>query len=978
MKKFRVCIIFLFLILFCNIDVYAANKVVNGNDFAVFKRTKKEIQNKWIVGKLNPTDIFEVAPSYKAPYNGGVVKQSYLDDVIDNLNYYRYLTGAPNVTKKATNRPDLQKAVVLQYVNLTDRENGIGLSHNLSSYPKPSDMTDEFYNTAKYPSHNIISSYSYGAPVFPFFGESAFTYTSGHRTALLNPAVAGVDFGLGNVVYGDVNAYSDLKNMSHDFTAYPSPGYFPSQDFARQSDWDIYLNPNIYEYIYGVDAKNVTATIENLNTKEVINYSLENKNLSLGRIIHFVKPPLGNQDYYIGDYKVTVKNLKKLTGEYVDITYTVHFFDKFEGASSNIVQIEYPINHLQWESEYNENLIKQFLPKEAFIRLENGGFLTTSISGYKIEENNISYLNYHQYGALPTYVNIPSYVKDKNKYLERKYRIDVVEKEEEKQLKLSSSKTNYSVSETATIKADLDYYADRYSYTWYILKNGEFSKIVTNNKYEISGNTLKIKNLTSGDRATYYAVASPGDTLVGFSTIVSKGYQLVVKSDASLIYKTNIEKLGWLDTVSDGVSGTSGKALRLEAITISLDSKYAGDIMYRTHVQNIGWESTWKKNGEISGTLKKNLRLEAIQIKLTGEISSHYDIYYRVHAQNYGWLGWAKNGENAGTEGCSYRLEAIEIKLVKKGDKAPESTKKRYLRNEIKYSGKISNKWSSSVINGSPLGNIGTKLEKIKISLNNQPLSGNVEYRSYIEKNGWESWKKNGMESGLDSKRIEKIQIRLTGDMSRYYDVYYRTYVKKFGWLGWSLNGQSSGTEDFDLPIEAIEIKLVKKGAKAPGTVVNKFIRQEITYQVHLENQGWQSNKINGATAGTINQNKRLEAIKIDLNHPKYVGGLLYRTHIQNIGWESTWKKNGEMSGTSGRALRLEAIQIKLTGEMANQYDIYYRVNTQGFGWLGWAKNGENAGTERYGYRLEAIEIKLVKKGASAPQSSAKRYIRKS
>ena len=55
-------------------------------------------------------------------------------------------------------------------------------------------------------------------------------------------------------------------------------------------------------------------------------------------------------------------------------------------------------------------------------------------------------------------------------------------------------------------------------------------------------------------------------------------------------------------------------------------------------------------------------------------------------------------------------------------------------------------------------------------------------------------------------------------------------------------------------------------------------------------------------------------------------------------------------------------IKINLTGEMAEKYDIYYRVHAQNFGWLDWAKNGAASGTEGYSYRLEAIEIKLVKK----------------
>jgi uncharacterized protein YjdB len=72
--------------------------------------------------------------------------------------------------------------------------------------------------------------------------------------------------------------------------------------------------------------------------------------------------------------------------------------------------------------------------------------------------------------------------------------------------------------------------------------------------------------------------------------------------------------------------------------------------------------------------------------------------------------------------------------------------------------------------------------------------------------------------------------------------------------------------------------------------------------------------------------------------------------------------------------LRLEAIQIKLTGDMAKNYDVYYRVHAQNFGWMGWAKNGASAGTAGYSYRLEAIQIKLVKKGGAAPGSTANAY----
>lgn len=68
------------------------------------------------------------------------------------------------------------------------------------------------------------------------------------------------------------------------------------------------------------------------------------------------------------------------------------------------------------------------------------------------------------------------------------------------------------------------------------------------------------------------------------------------------------------------------------------------------------------------------------------------------------------------------------------------------------------------------------------------------------------------------------------------------------------------------------------------------------------------------------------------------------------------------MSGTSGQAKRLEAIRIRLKGEIANHYNICYRVHAQTYGWLSWAWNGDSAGTSGLGKRLEAIQIVLVKK----------------
>ncbi len=146
-----------------------------------------------------------------------------------------------------------------------------------------------------------------------------------------------------------------------------------------------------------------------------------------------------------------------------------------------------------------------------------------------------------------------------------------------------------------------------------------------------------------------------------------------------------------------------------------------------------------------------------------------------------------------------------------------------------------------------------------------------------------------------------------------------------------------------------------------------------VIYQSHVESIGWQDWRINGWMSGTSGRSLRLEAMQIRLKNAN--GGIEYQTHVQNIGWMD-WVSNGAPSGTSGRSLRLEAIKIRLTGAVANQYDVYYRVHAQNVGWMGWAKNGEASGTAGYSYRLEGIEVQLVAKGATAPGSTARAFVK--
>lgn len=156
-------------------------------------------------------------------------------------------------------------------------------------------------------------------------------------------------------------------------------------------------------------------------------------------------------------------------------------------------------------------------------------------------------------------------------------------------------------------------------------------------------------------------------------------------------------------------------------------------------------------------------------------------------------------------------------------------------------------------------------------------------------------------------------------------------------------------------------------GPSTSGAVtISVNANNQLGYQGHVQNIGWQSWVSGGQIAGTTGRGLRVEALRFRLNSPAYSGGLTARAHVQNIGWMAPVATGGVV-GTQGRSLRVEAFTMQLTGEMAKHYDVYYRTHAQNFGWLGWAKNGAQSGTAGYAYRLEAVDVRLVPKGSPAP-----------
>ncbi len=138
-------------------------------------------------------------------------------------------------------------------------------------------------------------------------------------------------------------------------------------------------------------------------------------------------------------------------------------------------------------------------------------------------------------------------------------------------------------------------------------------------------------------------------------------------------------------------------------------------------------------------------------------------------------------------------------------------------------------------------------------------------------------------------------------------------------------------------------------GKNYPFEEIAKGI-DDLKYEVHIQNIGWQECKENGELAGTKRESLRIEAIKIYADIP-----IRYRVHMQDKGW-SEWVSNGCMAGTINESRRIEAIEIesssraiKATAHIQDEGDVYYEIATHLI-----------IGTEGRALRLEALALEFV------------------
>lgn len=313
----------------------------------------------------------------------------------------------------------------------------------------------------------------------------------------------------------------------------------------------------------------------------------------------------------------------------------------------------------------------------------------------------------------------------------------------------------------------------------------------------------------------------------------------------------------WTDATTVGNAGGPG----ITAIELKLTGLQglSGSIQYQTYVRDAGWKEA-VVDGTSSGSATS---VEAVRIKLTDDIASHYDVLYRANMSGSGWGAWMKNNGIAGAVNKGKSVLALQVKL---SPKTEEACGKAISKIGVMYEARFkSSGWQAWKHDGQTAGKGSSRLSGIAMVVDAGKLSGGIKYRAYSKAGGWKGWKTNGACATVTGSRIEAVKVKLTGALSKKYDVFYRAYVQGVGWLAWAKNGAAAGSTGYNKNLGAFQVKLVKKGGKAPGATKYPTL-----------NKKEQSKTLNGIDIASHQAGINVRNVKANFVIVKATGGTKY------------------------------------------------------------------------------------------------------
>ncbi|MFC4302124.1 CAP domain-containing protein [Cohnella boryungensis] len=319
-------------------------------------RTAQEIAAQW-KKLMHPTADFTSpyasAPSARHPYAPGSLKAEYIQDGLNAVNYYRFISGLPyDLTATAKMNKQAQYGSVL-----------LAAEDDFSHTPaKPANMSKSFY-TAGYASTTTANIYAYYGKEEHILSRAVDAYMEdsdiynlsvvGHRRWILNPRLQQIGFGQASNdkrwTYSVLQVFdqSRAKPIAYNYVAYPAQGDFPINRFGPNDAWSVSLNMDKFKapvksavtvtLVRVKDKKTWKLSAKHGKVAETGNYfNVETNGYGSGTAIIF--RPGGIAEYKEDDrYQVTIQGLRLKSGAAQKLAYTVHFVD---ADKSGIIETE--------------------------------------------------------------------------------------------------------------------------------------------------------------------------------------------------------------------------------------------------------------------------------------------------------------------------------------------------------------------------------------------------------------------------------------------------------------------------------------------------------------------------------------------------------------------------------------------------------------------------------------------------------------
>ncbi len=172
-------------------------------------------------------------------------------------------------------------------------------------------------------------------------------------------------------------------------------------------------------------------------------------------------------------------------------------------------------------------------------------------------------------------------------------------------------------------------------------------------------------------------------------------------------------------------------------------------------------------------------------------------------------------GESSADSSDSSKLTTATT--VDASQPAAKPVKEKVAKPQVKYKAKANKSWTKTwKTKGATAGSKNKSLQYIKVKLAKDGLTGSVKYRTYNNKKGWLSWAKDGKYLGTKNWFVRGMQMKLTGEISKQFDIAYRVFIHGRGWQPWVVNGATAGSTGKWAPVEKFKVKLVRKRSQQP------------------------------------------------------------------------------------------------------------------------------------------------------------------